>query len=134
MGLAWGAFTGRLISLCLLLLQRLYSVDISPAELLSFARSSAAAFLVQSGGDRDEVAVLHALRADWNKQLAHSPCMRTQVAACLLQSGELRFDQLGGAVSLYEGEPRNSQRAQPPSNAGRHQATAADEWPPACKD
>ena len=60
--------------------------------------------------------------------------MRTQVVADVLRSGELKFDQLGGAVSLDNGEPRVSPRARPPSYAGRHQATAADERPPACKD
>jgi len=60
--------------------------------------------------------------------------IRTQVGADLLCSGELKFGQMGGAVSLYNGEPRGSLRAQPPSHLGRRQATAADEWPPARKD
>ncbi len=41
------------------------------------------------------------LRADWNNPLAHSPCHGSQIAADLLQSSEQKFDQLGGAVSLY---------------------------------
>jgi hypothetical protein len=59
--------------------------------------------------------------------------LRTQIAADLLRSAELKFDQLGGAVSLYSGEPRGSPHARAPGHADRHQATAADEWPPACK-
>jgi hypothetical protein len=36
-----------------------------------------------------------ALRAGWSKPLAHLPCHGTQIAADLLRSGELKFDQLG---------------------------------------
>jgi hypothetical protein len=73
-------------------------------------------------------------RADWNKQLAHLPCHAHQGAADLLRSGERKFDQMGRAVSLYNGEPRGSPRAQTPSHAGPHEATAADESPPACQN
>jgi hypothetical protein len=42
-----------------------------------------------------------ALRADRNNPLAHSPCHKPQIAAGLLQSGELKFDKPDRAVSLY---------------------------------
>ena len=64
-----------------------------------------------------------ALRADWNKQLAHSPCHGTQIAADLLRSVELKFDQLGEAVSLHY---MGAKRAQTSSDADRHQATTGD--------
>jgi hypothetical protein len=70
-------------------------------------------------------------RADWSKQLGHLPCHAHPGRVRLLRSGEQKFDQLGRAVSPYNGEPRGSPRAQPPSHAGRHQAKAADESPPA---
>jgi hypothetical protein len=37
--------------------------------------------------------------------------MAPQIAADLLRSGELRFDQMGGAVSLYNGANEHSHRA-----------------------
>jgi len=64
-----------------------------------------------------------ALRADWSKQLADSPCHGTQIATDLLRSVELKFDQLGGTVSLHY---MGAKRPQTPRHGGRHQATTAD--------
>jgi hypothetical protein len=50
----------------------------------------------------------------WNKPLAHLPCHGTQIAADLLRSGELKFDQLGGLC---------------PSTAGSHGAAYVHSHP-----